>query len=314
MTDDTLEYDEHPLFDECQLSLETLALRRLRDEMHRWLWTGATGALIFGTSRGGKTHAARALVDQLYTRTKTRIPAIYVSAGPRDQHTIAALYRDLCDQVHLVTSQRATADQLSATFVQYVADRAAASRGHRVALLVDEVQRLDPRQFNVFAEIYDKLLLLDITVLTAFFASEPGCWDLVKAVEAPKYAHIRGRFFRQGHAFRGLTSQDELRFCLAQYDTLRQRPDGPTYVEFFLPDAVRDGWHVADLSRDLWRTFRQYQREYDFDSWPMGSFVATIGPLLTDFLPRYGVEAIDDNMLDACIRVSGLIPSLVCPQ
>jgi hypothetical protein len=45
----------------------------------------------------------------------------------------------------------------------------------------------------------------------------------------------------------------------------------------------------------------------------MQSFSITTNTLLTDFLPRYGAEALDDDMVEEAVRMSGLIPSLVKP-
>jgi hypothetical protein len=101
--------------------------------------------------------------------------------------------------------------------------------------------------------------------------------------------------------------------CLIQYDQLRYPDDGPTYTEYFLSEAIKQGWKLSTVSEDLWRIFRDYQRQYKIDSWGMQYFLVTVNTLLTDFLPTHGVEHINDDMIHESVRVSGLIPSLIKP-
>jgi len=141
--------------------------------------------------------------------------------------------------------------------------------------------------------------------------NDPECWSIVESLEAPNYSHIHGRFFMQAIEFLGLSSKKQVEACLSQYDTLRHPEEGPTYAECFLPEATKKGWPLAMLAEDFWRIFGGYKKTYKFKSWGMRYFTAAVKTLLTDFLPKYGVDAFDDEMLHACIRVSGLIPSLV---
>jgi len=312
MTSDPADYDNHPMFFPDKYPLDTLARRQLSDTIHRWLWTGVTGGLVSGTSRVGKTIAARYLANVLHTRGKAQVPGVYVSMGPTDMGTIAAAYRTLCDQVGLATRGQ-TAVDLANSFVHHMADLATEAGSRRIVLFADEMQALNPRQFEAFAHIYNLLLEFDIALMVVFLGNDPECWELVEDIEQPNYAHIRGRFFTQGCRYLGLTSVEEVRYCLAQYDKLRYPESGPTYVGFFLPDAVASGWQIAALSRDIWRVFLPYKKQYHLDSWPMQYFASAITVLVTDFLPHYGVDAFDDDMMDECIRVSGLVPSLVRP-
>lgn len=307
------DYYNHPIFNPENLRFNTPAMKKLSEDIHRWLWVGSTGGLITGASRVGKTRAIRALSNNLYTRGKVTIPDYYISIPPRDQRTITNIFRQLCLSEDLRVTNRDRADHLSNRIVHYIADRAVEADCRRAVLVVDEMQRLKPRQFDVFAEIYDKLLLLDVLLTVIFVGNDPQCWDLIKIIQQPKYAHIRGRFFNQGISFHGLTSKEQMRNCLAQYDNLRFPTNGPTYVEYFLPEAFNNGWRLTSLSSDIWRVFHEYQKNYHIESWGMKYFTATINTLLIDFLPQYGVEHFDDEMVHECVRISELIPSLVTP-
>jgi len=304
---------DHPVLEPLRLRFETPAMKQLSEELHRWLWTGATGGLIYGTSRVGKSIAVQMLATQLYTRGKVKIPVYYFSLHGRDQRTITSVFRNLCYDANLRVTNRDPADHLSDRFVHYIADKAVEANCRNAILIVDEMQRLRLNQFDPFAELYDKLLLLDISLTVIFVGNDPECWTLVEQIENPKYAHIRGRFFTQGIQFLGLTSEKQVKSCLSKYDKLRYPENGPTYVEYFLPEATRKGWCLASLSGEFWRVFREYQRNYHIESWGMKFFTSATNTLLSDYLVRYGIDNFDDDIMHECIRISGLIPNLVKP-
>lgn len=307
------DYYAHPVFHPEQLHLDTRAMQALREVLHRWLWTGATGGLILGAARTGKTRALRTLRDQLFSRGGTRIPVVYVSIPTRDQHTVLSVYRQLCLSARLTVRAQDRADHLAERYLHYLADQAAAADCPHVVVLVDEMQRLTPAQFGPFTELHDQLALIDINLTVVFIGNDQESARLLAAIEQPAFAHVRGRFFTQHVPFYGLCSQQEVQFCLSQYDTLRFPAEGPTYTGYFLPEAVARGWCLRELSHDLWRVFHDYQTRHHLSSWGMQYFTAAVNTLLADFLPHSRLDAVDDELLHECIQLSGLIPSLVQP-
>ncbi len=313
MNNTAVDYFDHPVFHPIELRLNTKAMEKLEENISQWIWTGCTGGLISGESRTGKTISVLDLEKQLYTRGNILIPYFYFSIPSRDIKTITSVFRGLCLQQELRETSRDRADHLADRYVHYIADKCVESNCYQAIQIVDEMQRLKAEQFNAFAELYDKLLLLGISLTVVFVGNDPECWKLVETLEQKHYAHIHGRFFRQGYVFKGMVSKDEVKKCLEQYDTLCFPKNGPTYTEYFLPEAVKKGWKISSLSDVLWRIFREYQKIYDIKSWGMQYFTVTVNNLLTDYLPLNGVDDIDDEMIKACIDISGIIPSLVRP-
>lgn len=305
------DYYEHPIFTPTALRLTTPAMVQLSEDIHRWLWTGATGALIIGKARIGKTTALLNLANQLHTRSKEKIPTYFVSIARRDTTTIASVFRQLCLSKNLCVTNRDRADHLSNRFIHYVADEAVRKDCAQAVLIVDEMQRLSLKQFDAFAELYDELLRRQIRLTTIFSGNDPECLSLLDQMNAQRYSHIEGRFFKQSGKVLGLISKQQVKMCLAQYDKLRYPLNGPTYTEFFLPKAVKKGWRLASLSDEIWRVFYQYKRELKIESWAMQYFIATINTLLIDFLTEQNCHDIDDEIIHECIRLSGVIPSLV---
>lgn len=303
-------YYGHPVLTN-KVLLSTPAMKQLKDEISRWLWTGTTGAVVLGESRVGKTTALEVLASQFYTRGKVNIPGYYTSTPQRDQYTIMSVFRQLCWQANLRVTDKDRADHLSDRFVHFIVDKAAEAKCEQAVLFVDEMQRLTPKQFNAYAEIYDRVRMLGVDLTVIFTGNDQESSRLLTQIEKPTNAHIRGRFFTQGYIFRGLTSKSDVQDCLKQYDKLCYPKDGPTYTAFFLPKDARKGWQLASISGDLWRIFHNYQTTYHIDSWAMKYFTPVVHTLLSDFLPKYGVDRFDDEMVHECIRISGLIPSRV---
>ena len=308
------EYNEHPVFNPLTLHLDTPAIRKINEDVHRWIWTGSTGALIAGAARAGKTTALLTLADQLYTRGKVKIPTFFISIGSRDANTIASVFRRLCICAKLKVSNHDRADHLAIRFIHFIADAAVKANCQQVLLIVDEMQHLTAGQFDAFAELHDELARLQVSLTVIFVANDPECWSLIEQIEKPRYAHIHGRFFNQGAQLHGLTSKEDVRFCLAQYDTLHYPELGPSYTAFFVPEWVNEGWKLASLSSDIWRVFTEYKKNYKITSWGMKYFTAAINTLLCDFLAQQEMDEFDDEVFHECIRVSGLIPSLVRPK
>ena len=313
MEQSNYDYYDHPVFNPNRLRLKTEAMKKLNEDIHRWLWTGATGGLITGRARVGKTTALLELTNELYTRGKVAVPAYYVSIPNRDTKTIVSVFRQLCWSANLRVKHRDRADHLADRYVHFVVDKAVKTGCSNAVLIVDEMQRLVANQLNAFAELYDKLLLLDVSLTVIFVGNDPECWHLVDEIENSQYAHIHGRFFTQGLSIQGLTSKAQVQSCLSQYDKLCYPQNGPSYTEYFLPDATKKGWRLSSLSNDIWRIFSSYKKNYQIDSWGMKYFTTTINTLLSDFLPHHGIEQFDDDMVHECIRISGLVPSLVRP-
>lgn len=311
MGSQTAELYDHPIYHPKQFHVDTLAIKRVNEILHRWLWNGVTGGFITGDSRIGKTEAIKYQQNEIYTRGKQLVPTYYVSIPKRDVKKIASVFKQLCLAYNLRVKSRDTADDLSHRFIHYIADKSVEKKCDHAVLFVDEVQRLNPAQLNAFAEIYDRLEKLGIMLMVVFIGNDSECNELIELVDSKHYAHIYGRFFTQRTSYYGLTNEKEVKYCLQQYDKLRFPRKGPSYTGYFLPHEVNKGWKYASLSKNIWRVFRQYQKITKVKSWGMQYFISTTNTLLIDFLPRYGVKEFDDDMLRECIVMSGISTSVM---
>tara|TARA_R100001143_G_C3360987_1_gene135651 strand:+ start:22494 stop:22898 length:405 start_codon:yes stop_codon:yes gene_type:complete len=124
------------------------------------MWTGATGGLVFGEARLGKTQALQQIKTSLNTRNGVCVPSLYFSVAQRDNNSISSIYRLLCNSINLTHTQKDRADYLADAVVYYLIDSADKASCKSLVLYVDEMQRLNVRQLNIFAELYDRLKLV----------------------------------------------------------------------------------------------------------------------------------------------------------
>ena len=301
----------HPLFNPIALHLDTLVMKNTLSDVTRWLWNGSTGALLTGESRAGKTRLIRAISQALETRDKRHIPAHYFSTPRRDVKNITGLFRELCFSAGLLVQSREQASHLANRFLHYMLDSAIEHQCNTYVLFVDEMHRLSLPQFDAFAELHDNLQEYGIQLVVIFIGNDPEYIKLINSMKNNNMEHILGRFFFESAILKGITSRKEVAYCLKQYDELRYPEDGESYTGYMLPEDVAKGWKLESISADLWECFYDFKHEHGLTSWKMKYFTKTVNTLLVDYLPRFGVENIDYEMIKKCIELSGLKASLV---
>lgn len=302
---------EHPLLQPKGVRLEAPAFQRLVNTLTEWLWTGATGGFIVGAPRIGKSWAARSLTNQLKLRDGRAVPVLYMSIVDRDTKTIAEVCRRACIDQELPITVRATADLLSEQFLTHVCDAQVEAGMRTAVLVVDEFDHLIPRQFNAFAEFFNRLDQLHRTIMTVFIGNKAEALALLEQMTGDEYRRIRGRFFKRFAEYYGIRSRDELTALMRQYDTLRYPKHGPTYCAAFLPQAVDAGWRLAGLSRDLWRLYAEIAKDCGLDSWGLEYVVGTLNVLVTDLLPQYGWQTVEDELLRESILLTHVADDFV---
>lgn len=312
VTSKSVAFFEHPIFDVHANFLSTPAQKQLHESVTRWIWTGQTGALVYGKSRVGKTTAVLSIINHIAKRDGKKVVANYCAIHKRDVATIRYVFKQLCLSADRKVLKGDTGDDMRDRFLVYLLDQCTGYQCDTVLLVVDEMQRLTIDQLDVFAELDDILHdHFNIHPFTLFVGNNPECWRLVNAISQPGHDHIYGRFFTQGEELMGLTSQAEVKDCLKQYDHLCYPLDGPTYTQYFLPPRSPRSWKLASLSPMIWSVYSEYKKQYKIRSWGLQYFASAIRVLLSDFICQVGPSNINEDVISTCVEISGLIPSLV---
>ncbi|MCR8916043.1 ATP-binding protein [Marinobacter panjinensis] len=301
----------HPLLTVKGVQFQTRAFDKLVEVLTEWLWSGATGGFIVGAPRIGKSWSARSLTNRLRLRDGKVVPVFYMSIVDRDIKSIAEVPRRACIDHQLPITGRANADRLAEQFLTHVCDVQTEAGVRTSILIVDEFDHLIPRQFNAFAELFNRLDQLHRMIMVVFIGNKAEARKLLEAMTGGAYKRIRGRFFQRFHEYHGIRTRDELTALMTQYDTLRYPENGPTYCATFLPEAVNGGWRLAGLSKDLWRQYAEIAKACELRSWGMEYVIGTLNILVTDLLPYYGWKDVDDELLREAVLITHVADDFV---
>jgi hypothetical protein len=304
----------HPLYQPMWLKFMTPEVISLDSQIKQWINFGITGGIILEDARSGKTTASEMLRDTYTCRSNGRpIQSHRFTVSKLDKKTITNCIRRLYVSTggEKTLSFRAS-DKYFDQIESYFTDLSTANDEGIVLLFVDESQRLSIDQLDVFADLQNSLRERGVTILIYFIGNLAESSKILAMIKAPEYDYLRGRFFTQQYNFNGLHTLGQIKACLSQYDTARYpEHNGPTYTEYFLPNDYARGWRLESAAKLIWEVYQSYKSNANSKTWGMKYFVGTINPLLTDYLPKFGVARLNTNMVKRCFNVSGLIPQLI---
>jgi AAA domain len=306
------EYYDHPVFDPFSDFLKTNSYKDFQTEVTRWLWSGCTGGFVLGWARSGKTFAVERLEKNLFMRDGRAPIVVRVSIPERDGVSITDTFRFLCQCANLPMSNHSLSTVLAGNFKQYLLEQSTLNNTNTIVFLIDEVQRLTARQLAPFAEIYNDFKEKKIRTMTVLIGNQQESTRLLRESTKTSKRATQGRFFCQDFEYLGLTSQQEVRDCLKQYDDLRfPGENGPTFTEYFLPEAFAKGWRLETLSQSIWETFRTYQKEHQIRSFGLQYFREVADSLITHYLKKIDPYDCDIELIEHCFVQSSLLPTRI---
>lgn len=304
----------HPLFIPGEFILHTPMMTELVNKIYSWVANGYTGGVVLGESRIGKTIAIEHVKTHLINRAKESVPVVSMSVAKRDVKTIASIFRNICNSIGKKPTQRAIADNMASEIIHYFGELSMNNQTRQVVLIVDEMQRLSLHQFEAFAELYDRLAEMGTNLVVIFIGNKSDSSPTIENIKSKKYALISGRFFNHRTHYNGIRNVDEVRDILKQYDEVVFESHGSkTTSEYFLAKPCISGWKYEDLSEIIWSAFKdKFQKEHNLSSWPMQYFVISTRLLLTDYLPKFGVNDQNAvrNMVIKSIEASQLLTDI----
>lgn len=242
--------DQHPLNRQDYLVASdpiSLAWQHLDKALRR-----RSGGLVFwGIFRAGKSK----MIEYLIREAKIRYPRLacgLMLAEGRNLISEKEFFAELCRAVG-VTSV-GTAGECKRRAIEYMIDRGKNNAKHLYALFVDEPQKWTDIHLDWLCEIYDKLELCNIRLITVL----AGQRELVT---------FRKQYIRRGNGvvvtrlmnttieFFGLQSVDEVAYVLQGYDTLVDADPAWPFTRFFFPQAYGNGFRMEQCAEVVWRAF-----------------------------------------------------------
>lgn len=307
-----LDYN-HPILDDTQFMIETPATIDLLNEITRLIWLGGTGASVIGFSCAGKTTALIMIQNKIISRSGKTVPVIRHYVHRRDQKTIKQLLKNILNRLDIDYLDRDAAEDMVERLTIFMVEKAHNYNSKNILFVVDEAQRLNINQIDLFAELFDILKeAYSILLTVVFVGNREQLSNLLKTITNGDNEHIEGRFFRRVIRFHGIRNHDDVRFCLSQYDKIRfPAPDGPSCTEYFLSDDCANGFLLEHLSSPVWSVFKKYKKDLQIEDWGMKHFTQAIKILLTDYLHNQGATSFSIEMFEHCIEVSDLVSDLI---
>jgi hypothetical protein len=245
--------DGHPI-ERRDYLLTTPAIKALFDHVCEWVDFAIPGAIIAGRPRVGKTRAIEALTVLLEWRYPG-LPVHWIFCEDHEQITERTFFEDaLRDAGHSYVKQGTARDKRN-RLIEALLQGARERDQRRVVVFADEAQRLRERQYNWLVDVHNALDRRGVALIV-FLVGQPELVDIRAGLLEASKLQIVNRFMVEARELRGVSSPEELRDCLAAYDAKQwPRHGGVSYPAYFLPEAARAGWRLADIAQELWECF-----------------------------------------------------------
>jgi hypothetical protein len=210
------------------------------------------GLAFAADCRHGKTTMV-AMVSRALGEMFPSVPYEVITAAKHDKPTEKAIWTDVLQGFGIEAAGTAMDRKSAAT--NAILTACLESGGDTFALYIDEGQNWGDLEFNFLRDLsnelrgYKKKTLITITagdlklkkVADAIRASDKGLWS---------------RFLRTVQVFTGISSRQELREFMEEYDSPNgcEYPlaSGVCYSQFFVPHAYANGWRLAHEADRLW--------------------------------------------------------------
>lgn len=233
--------------------IKTPVCIQLFAHLHEWLSIGTMGAVVYGRPRLGKTMATRWVLGSLREVFGDRVPWIEVSVRREIVTSERAFFQNiLLSLKHKYYNRGTAADRRDRTTEALLA-RACRSPIRTVILFFDEAQLLNEAHYYWILNASNELERTGHRLFSLFV----GQHQLVhrrSTFLAEGLEEIIARFMTEDWQFPGLSSADDVRRCLVEYEFARYpEKDGIPFVEHFVDKA--HNLSIADAAEPLWAGF-----------------------------------------------------------
>lgn len=249
------------------------------------------GALVHGAPRIGKTMATRWMLSQLSEILGTSTP--WLEAPVR---TLGGFDRDAFFSYLLALAKHRHPDGKTTEkrnrLTRWFHARATRSGTATFVLFLDEAHVLPARAFRWLLEIDNELDRMG----SRLFVLQVGQDDLLKLRDRlaaqPNGDQFIERFMSVEFAYRGLTSESELKACLQNYAETKWPANGETsFAEYYIAPLVARGYEFHTVASSIWQLLDAAWRKAELSGTievPM-VYVSRVAVLLLNALSdRYG--------------------------
>ena len=171
--------------------LSTPPLGRLCDDLKKWVNNRASGAIVVGPPRFGKTKGIAFGTDELRDHLGNTFPVLSFCCRDYSYPTEGRFFEDLLSDLGHAMSRTGTTSLKRARLTQFLIQQACAADHRRLVLIGDEAQKLHEQHYKWLVDIYNELDRHDICT-TVVLVGQPETGN------SPSGGTIAGRDARIG--------------------------------------------------------------------------------------------------------------------
>lgn len=242
---------QHPLLMR-NYRVATCAIQEFLDLVERCLRVFIPGALIYARPRMGKTHAIDYIRIHL-ARTRPEVLTLRFSCEHHRTDYEGQFFTALLSAAGAQNPLKGKLPWKRRELLRLIQERLI--EGSTVALFCDEAQRLSRDSYEWLRDVHDQLAHQGIRMVT-FLVGQPQLLGIKAQYQMDGQEQIVARFMIEQLQFNGIGDASDVATCLAGYDMTRY-PErvGPTFTEYFLPEAYAGGLTLQLSASHLWNAF-----------------------------------------------------------
>lgn len=253
-----------------------------------------TGALIYGPSRIGKTRAIEYLRLAM-AQNESHVTTYHVQAEHKPRHAEGPFLTSLLEATNCPNPDKGSNPSKRLKLIERIKDACGRNGSAVVVMFFDEAQRYSENEYEWLRDVHDHLDRIGIRLYT-FLIGQDELHSVKTAFQHARKTQIVARLMVEELRFYGLRDPSDTATCLDSYDkTCFPRGTDWSFTRFFVPNAVRAGYGLAQDAQLLWDTFEELHNKNGLPGRleiPMESFARAVEIMLKDC---WDADAWDDR-------------------
>lgn len=264
--------------------IATPAIEAFYELITRCLRYRIMGALIYGTSRVGKTRAIE-YVRLMLARHHLKMTTFHAQCEHKPRHAEGPFFANLLEAVGDHTPNAGSNPAKRMRLTLRIREAAARAGSGTVLLFCDEAQRYNENEYEWLRDVHDALDRQHIKLFT-FLVGQEELLAQKTALQVAGKTQIVARLMVDELAFCGIRNAEDVATCLDGYDQTAY-PEGSqwSFTRFYVPQAFDAGYRLIDDAGVLWQEFEAAHHKASLPGSleiPMESFVRAVEIVLKD--------------------------------
>lgn len=237
-----------------QYMIKTPQIERVYAFVENLLFSNATGGMIVGAPRTGKTYALKYVASVLQDIVG-EVPCIEVDVRRESRASDDKFCQLILESARHEHAAAGRAADKRFRLSECLHELALRSDCGTVVLIFDEAHLLSDEHLEWMLNITNEVQRRGSWVLCVL-VGQPELDDRRAALAAGGFLQLIGRFMVDRLEFKGLRSKAEVHACLQQYSKLKYPSDADDpLVQRLLPKANKGTWKLENDSELVWESF-----------------------------------------------------------